>query len=53
LGETPGVGVDPGLTSVVDEGDEGFVPAALGCFDLSLFSSARFSSDSASESVSS
>jgi hypothetical protein len=38
--------------SVVEEGDEGFVPAALGIFDFS-FSSERFSSDSASESVSS
>jgi hypothetical protein len=46
------VGVETGFTSVVEEGDEGFVPAALGTFDFS-FSSERFSSDSASESVSS
>ena len=47
-----GAGVEPGLLSVMEEGEEGFVPDALGTLDLS-FSSGRFSRDSASESVSS
>lgn len=50
LGEI--LGVDPAFVSVIEDGEEGFVPAALGTLDLS-FSSARFSKDSASESVSS
>jgi hypothetical protein len=29
VGETPGVGVDDFLGSVVEDGEEGFVPVAL------------------------
>jgi hypothetical protein len=48
-----GVGVEAvGLGSAVEDGEEGFVPAALGTLDLS-FSSACLDSASASESVSS
>jgi hypothetical protein len=44
------VGVEPGFISVVDEGEDGFVPCALGTL---AFSSDFLERDSASESVSS
>ena len=52
VGETPGVGVPCFGPSAVDDGEEGFVPAALGILDFS-FSSEGFARDSASDSVSS
>jgi hypothetical protein len=49
-GDTPGV-EDLLVSSAVADGDEGFVPDALGTLDLA--SSFFFDNDSASESVSS
>jgi hypothetical protein len=51
LGERPGVGV-AGFGSIVEDGEEGFVPDVLGTLFFS-FSSDFFDRDSASESVSS